>query len=147
MTTSQPSKQCECGCGAPVVRRFKPGHDAKLKSRLVQDARSNQWWIRDFAVAELVERDWAHFADAESLAVANWHKRDRSGRWTKSLHVQQVEAWVVDAKGTGHAHAGCGDVEGGLVEGDAVWTCGTCSHSQDLSEVVWSSRKRQWLVA
>ena len=26
--------QCGCGCGAPVRRRFLPGHDAKLKSRL-----------------------------------------------------------------------------------------------------------------
>jgi predicted nuclease with RNAse H fold len=25
---------CECGCGATVRRRFLPGHDAKLKSRL-----------------------------------------------------------------------------------------------------------------
>ena len=26
--------RCGCGCGAPVRRRFLPGHDAKLKSRL-----------------------------------------------------------------------------------------------------------------
>ncbi len=26
---------CGCGCGAPVRRRFLPGHDAKLKSRLL----------------------------------------------------------------------------------------------------------------
>jgi len=25
---------CQCGCGATVRRRFLPGHDAKLKSRL-----------------------------------------------------------------------------------------------------------------
>jgi len=30
---------CGCGCGAPVSRRFLPGHDAKLKSRLLRDLR------------------------------------------------------------------------------------------------------------
>jgi hypothetical protein len=28
------TRLCECGCGATVRRRFLPGHDAKLKSRL-----------------------------------------------------------------------------------------------------------------
>jgi predicted nuclease with RNAse H fold len=31
-----PATGCECGCGAPVRRRFLPGHDAKLRSRLLQ---------------------------------------------------------------------------------------------------------------
>jgi hypothetical protein len=31
------SRLCECGCGEPVRRRFLPGHDAKLKSRLLRD--------------------------------------------------------------------------------------------------------------
>jgi hypothetical protein len=31
---------CECGCGAPVRRRFLPGHDAILKSRLLREARA-----------------------------------------------------------------------------------------------------------
>jgi predicted nuclease with RNAse H fold len=29
-------RTCECGCGAVVRRRFLPGHDARLKSRLLQ---------------------------------------------------------------------------------------------------------------
>jgi hypothetical protein len=29
-------KACECGCGAPVRRRFLPGHDAKLRSALLR---------------------------------------------------------------------------------------------------------------
>jgi hypothetical protein len=29
---------CGCGCGEPVpVRRFRPGHDAKLKSRMLAE--------------------------------------------------------------------------------------------------------------
>jgi predicted nuclease with RNAse H fold len=31
---------CECGCGATVRNRFLPGHDAKLKSRLMRDCRA-----------------------------------------------------------------------------------------------------------
>src|SRR6266498_3032490 len=30
---------CECGCGHPVRRRFLPGHDARLRSRLLVEAR------------------------------------------------------------------------------------------------------------
>jgi predicted nuclease with RNAse H fold len=33
---------CECGCGDPVKRRFLPGHDAKLKSRLLREVRAGQ---------------------------------------------------------------------------------------------------------
>lgn len=31
-----PGQKCLCGCGANVRRRFLPGHDAKLKSRLLR---------------------------------------------------------------------------------------------------------------
>ncbi len=31
---------CECGCGRPVRRRFLPGHDARLRSRLLNEARA-----------------------------------------------------------------------------------------------------------
>ena len=36
---AQRPRLCWCGCGALVSRRFLPGHDAKLKSRLVSAAR------------------------------------------------------------------------------------------------------------
>lgn len=32
-------RRCGCGCGALVARRFRPGHDAKLKSRLLRAAK------------------------------------------------------------------------------------------------------------
>lgn len=35
MSRSSVSKLCLCGCGASVARRFRPGHDAKLKYRLL----------------------------------------------------------------------------------------------------------------
>lgn len=45
---------CQCGCGAEVKRRFLPGHDAKLKSRLLTEAREGS----EAAAAELQRRGW-----------------------------------------------------------------------------------------
>jgi hypothetical protein len=44
---------CACGCGEPVRRRFLPGHDAKLRSRLLAQARAG-----DAAWAELRRLGW-----------------------------------------------------------------------------------------
>ncbi len=49
---------CECGCGAPVRRRFLPGHDAILKSRLLRAVREG-----DAARAELERLGWSPGAD------------------------------------------------------------------------------------
>jgi hypothetical protein len=51
---------CECGCGRPVRRRFLPGHDAKLKSRLIGEVRTG-----DAARAELSRLGWTHFLEEE----------------------------------------------------------------------------------
>lgn len=48
---------CECNCGKPVKRRFLPGHDAKLKSRLVKEARAGS----KAALQNLRENGWEHF--------------------------------------------------------------------------------------
>lgn len=48
---------CGCGCGRPVKRRFLPGHDAKLKSRLVKEARDGS----TAALDELRRYGWEHF--------------------------------------------------------------------------------------
>lgn len=49
---------CECGCGALVARRFAPGHDAKLKSRLHRELKSLDSEIRIAAKLELERRGW-----------------------------------------------------------------------------------------
>lgn len=51
---------CECGCGEPVKRRFLPGHDSKLKSRLLAEAR-----IGDAARRELERLGWSHLLKEE----------------------------------------------------------------------------------
>ena len=65
MTATQKATQprlCACGCGIEITSRSKkvefcPGHDAKLKSMLVQRALKGDTEALD----ELVRRDWDHF--------------------------------------------------------------------------------------
>lgn len=45
---------CQCGCGAAVRARFLPGHDAKLKSRLLGERAAGS----AAALASLVELGW-----------------------------------------------------------------------------------------
>jgi hypothetical protein len=45
---------CACGCGAPVRRRFLPGHDAILKSRLLREVRAGE-----AAAGELRRLGWS----------------------------------------------------------------------------------------
>jgi Protein of unknown function (DUF429) len=40
---------CECGCGRPVRRRFLPGHDARLRARLLKEARAGVTARRELA--------------------------------------------------------------------------------------------------
>lgn len=47
---------CECGCGRPTGGKFAPGHDAKLKSSLLKEAKL----MRPNAWAELILRGWDH---------------------------------------------------------------------------------------
>jgi hypothetical protein len=48
-----PERTCGCGCGALVSREFRPGHDAKLRSRLIKEMASSP-----AARAELKRRGW-----------------------------------------------------------------------------------------
>jgi hypothetical protein len=47
-------KYCECGCGGTTKSRFVPGHDAKMKSRLLQAMRAGD----ESAMDELINRGW-----------------------------------------------------------------------------------------
>jgi hypothetical protein len=146
--TAPATKTCECGCGAEVARRFKPGHDAKLKSRLLAATKDSKAWVREAAVLEMVLRNWGHFVDGETLARTPVRSRHGS-RWVESRHVDGLLGTVVDEAGTAHSHWSCPVTEGQgrWVEGVAGWTCGTCTHTQDLTEMVWSRRMVQVSVA
>ncbi len=55
-TTKNTGNVCECGCGqfARRGRKFLPGHDAKLKSKLRKEAKAGS----DFAIEELKRHKW-----------------------------------------------------------------------------------------
>lgn len=57
------ANKCGCGCGGETFREFLPGHDAKLKSRLVNTAVDPSSTPAQIATAEkdLAARNWTHF--------------------------------------------------------------------------------------
>jgi hypothetical protein len=58
----QPDNPCECGCGTLVHARFAVGHDAKLKSRLINQAREGATsQLKREARNELRSRGWLKF--------------------------------------------------------------------------------------
>jgi hypothetical protein len=54
---------CLCGCGSPTKGRFVPGHDARLKSRLINTVLDPKSHVEDRkdAEAELGTLGWADF--------------------------------------------------------------------------------------
>jgi hypothetical protein len=57
---------CLCECGEKTLGgRFRPGHDAKLKSRLVEAAKAPGVRVRGKARARLEELGWGRFIPAE----------------------------------------------------------------------------------
>lgn len=150
METTNTTKSCECGCGEAVARRFKPGHDAKLKSLLVQSVSASQWWVRQSAAEALLERGWLHFAKPEALADLKVRSRGSNGRFVETRHVEVVETadWThLDERGHTHAHPGCSEVVGSLTaERSATgWLCSTCVHTEDWLDLAARHNKDAWL--
>ena len=145
METNRPdtTKTCECGCGATVARRFKPGHDAKLKGRLLAETKSDLAWVRESAVLAMVERDWGHFVSMETLASTPVRSRF-NGRLVESRHVDSLHGTVEDEAGNSHSHWSCPETvgQGRWAKGQGQgWLCSTCTHTRDWSEQVGMRRK------
>ena len=101
MTT--PRGYCGCGCGEPVARQYKPGHDARHKSALVAALTGDTVTTRVRAATVLLDRGWGGFADPAALRNVPW--TDARGRTLP--HVAKVATWQVDHLGVHHAHRGC----------------------------------------
>ncbi len=74
---------CECGCGEKTAGgRFRPGHDAKLKSKLIRTARAEGEnkapSACEAAWNELVVLGWSHMFDEEQ--TRRTAERNRRGR-------------------------------------------------------------------
>lgn len=62
-------RKCQCGCEAELTgkkSRFRPGHDAKLKSRLLQQLRGEDPAQVKSAQQQLEEQGWAHLVTIPS---------------------------------------------------------------------------------
>jgi hypothetical protein len=70
---------CECGCGSPVRRRFLPGHDGRLRSRLLTEARAG-----DAARRELDRLGWLHFLETGGTDATS-EQRGSRGRSNEEL--------------------------------------------------------------
>jgi NADH pyrophosphatase NudC (nudix superfamily) len=140
MTTTQAPRFCECGCGEPVARRFRPGHDARLKGRLLAATRSAVWQQREAAIHAMIERGWGHFVDIETLACT-----PKRGSW----NINNLVAWHVDMLEVGHAHRFCDLVSGPtqMAEVGGQWSCPKCVHTTELVEDVWRPRMLMHIVA
>lgn len=138
-TNPNNTKTCECGCGEPVRRRFRPGHDGRLKGRLLRQAKDTRWWIREKAVTTMIDNGWGHFLPME--IVANTPVRSRhQGRFVETRHQDSLHGVVTDESGVDHSHWGCPKIRGNHTWVKAHnrdgWLCGTCVHIHDLSELV-----------
>jgi len=137
-TGTQQVKQCECGCGERVARRFRPGHDGRLKGRLLSQARDSRWWVREFAVVTMVEKGWGHFLPMEIVASVPVRSRHR-GRFVETRHADSLIGVVTDEASVSHSHWSCPEAVGQgrwIDASDAGWLCGTCIHTHDLTERV-----------
>jgi hypothetical protein len=68
MKTKSNSPKCECGCEATTKGgRFRPGHDARLKSALVNEALGGS----KRAVTKLEKLGWKKFLDAKLAKKAS----------------------------------------------------------------------------
>lgn len=64
ITTTNPIKSCLCGCGSVTKGgKFAPGHDARLKGRLIRAHRSGD----TTAQQQLVELGWGRFIGVEPV--------------------------------------------------------------------------------
>lgn len=101
--TSPAVRTCGCGCGAPVVRRYRPGHDARHKAALVAQL-ADPHPIRAWEAAEALDGlAWSGFAHPGLLRAIPY--RDRRRRAIP--HIEDVRVWQVDHLGGHHSHRGC----------------------------------------
>ncbi len=90
---------CLCGCGAAVVRRYKPGHDARHKSNLRLAAIDGS----ESAANEMLDRNWAAFLPLQLLA--DLPIRNRRGQ--RRVDPSCCKRLLVDPTGTHHGRHNC----------------------------------------
>lgn len=129
---------CGCGCGEPVARRFRPGHDARLKSNLLEVARHGDTRQAEKAAWLMVEASWSRFVDEEILIALP----QRNRRNQRKLHIDEVEVWIgepVSQPGQGHgrqhSNASCPALT------RSAKACGMVNPTTRVARADWTSRR------
>lgn len=101
---------CGCGCGEAVKKRFRPGHDARLKSTLLNVARLGDSRQAERAAWTMVESGWSRFVDDEILLALP----QRNRRGARLIPIERVETWLMEptiapgsCHGVCHCNAAC----------------------------------------
>lgn len=120
MPKSQSTNTCLCGCGAPVKRRFLPGHDARLKGQLQRAYRSGTNAEKAKAERLALELGWMQYltdspSSPKPVAKVNGTKvsapvpapagfnpvRVKVGRWTYDAVILSEDVNEVTVRYTG----------------------------------------------
>lgn len=93
---------CRCGCGAPVARRYRPGHDAKHHSTLAAALRGD--WRQAARAADLLAAlGWTSYAEAADLRAVPY----RASNGIAQQAVSDVARWQVTPSGLHHSNRRC----------------------------------------
>lgn len=101
--TPKPLRLCGCGCGAPVAKRYKPGHDAKHKGALLDTIRTAGGMRAERAAWTMIDLGWGGKIDPSFLHSLPF----RSSRGQAKRHLDQVARFLVAPDGVHHANAAC----------------------------------------
>lgn len=159
-----PKGECGCGCGEQVRNRYRPGHDARHKSLLLDVARRGIRTQAERAAWTMVDKGWGKFVDDEILDALPM--RNRRGHVRR--HVGSVERWLVEADGTHHCNAACPDLQDSARRAGAIHPisklarpsytsysdehpqgfdqCQGCAVEETVLEMVQRTMVQQWLV-
>lgn len=162
-----PSNLCCCGCGESTARRFRPGHDARLKGRLIAAHRAATTpALRHGLARQLAREGWAHFLPDEALdevptliGVGRCHR-------ARSVHIRDLQGICIDESGLAHSRWFCpGSANPSTSRGSRWvclpdgyfaprpsadqdrWSCGRCIHTASFAEIVRQQRSTENALA
>lgn len=94
---------CQCGCGTPTPRRYRPGHDAKHHSTLAAALLAGNWRTQARAADLLADLGWTSYADRAALRAVPYRASNGIARQL----VTEVEVWQVTPSGQHHCNRRC----------------------------------------
>lgn len=98
---------CGCGCGAPVVRRYRPGHDARHKAAIAQAAQATRADGQPTRAAAAATEDAAARGWAAAIPAATLHTQRVYRGNMERMHIDDVQVFIVCPSGEAHSNHSC----------------------------------------